>query len=119
MAGAAGDVGATQGVARQKPAQNQHSRRGGFRHGGLDSQQREKTRYYDRDQSFGEPVTQPNFQEISLKLKVSGSLQAVIRWLVELQQPANFQAIPALSMKSDTDPSKIICELTVARCFRP
>jgi len=69
------------------------------------------------DKSFGDPVQQPYYQEIAVKLKVNGSLEAVIRWLDELQQPANFQAIPSLSMKTDNDPTKISCELTVARWF--
>jgi len=69
------------------------------------------------EQGFGEPNSQPFYQEINVKLKISGSLESIIRWLVELQQPANFQAIPTLSMKSDSDPSKIICELTVARWY--
>jgi len=69
------------------------------------------------EQGFGEPGAQPSYQEISVKLKVSGSLESIVRWFVELQQPANFQAIPSLSMKSDPDPSKVVCELTVARWY--
>ncbi|MGB8354683.1 MAG: hypothetical protein WCD79_12390 [Chthoniobacteraceae bacterium] len=69
------------------------------------------------EQGFGEPNFQPSYQEISVKLKINGSLEAITRWLVELQQPANFQAVPTLSMKSDSDPAKIICELTVARWY--
>ena len=69
------------------------------------------------EQGFGEPNSQPFYQEINVKLKISGSLESITRWLVELQQPVNFQAIPTLSMKSDSDPSKLICELTVARWY--
>ena len=69
------------------------------------------------EQGFGEPNAQPSYQELSVKLKISGSLEAITRWFVEIQQPANFQAIPSLSMKSDTDPSKVICEITVARWY--
>ena len=67
------------------------------------------------DKAFAEPNSQPFYQEVAVNLKVSGSLESITRWLVEIQQPANFQAVPSLSMKSDNDPSKIICELTVAR----
>jgi len=69
------------------------------------------------EQGFGEPNVQPFYQEISVKLKINGSLESITRWLAELQQPANFQAIPSLSLKSDSDPSKIVCELTVARWY--
>jgi hypothetical protein len=58
-------------------------------------------------------------QEIAVKLKISGPLEEMTRWLVEIQQPAYFQAIPAFSMKVDTDPAKIVCELTVARYYAP
>lgn len=71
------------------------------------------------DQGFAEPGAQPYYQEIAVRLKISGPLEAIIRWLVELQQPANFQAIPTLSMKSDNDPSKVVCDLTVTRWYAP
>ncbi|MGB8352884.1 MAG: hypothetical protein WCD79_03270 [Chthoniobacteraceae bacterium] len=69
------------------------------------------------EQGFGEPNAQPSYQEISIKLKISGSLESIVRWLVETQQPESFQAIPSLSMKSDSDPSRVLCELTVARWY--
>lgn len=71
------------------------------------------------DQGFGESSAQSSYQEIAVRLKVSGPLEAITRWLVELQQPSNFQAIPVLSVKSDNDPSKIVCDLTVTRCYAP
>lgn len=71
------------------------------------------------DQAFVDPNPQPAYQEIAVKLKVAGSLEAITRWLVELQQPENFQAIQSFSMKTDNDPSKIVCELTVARWYAP
>lgn len=71
------------------------------------------------EQSFAESDPQPAYQEIVVNLKVSGALESLTRWLVELQQPAYFQALPAFSMKSDTDPSRVVCELTVARWYAP
>lgn len=69
------------------------------------------------EQGFAEPTPQPAYQEIAVKLKVSGTLESITRWLVELQQPTKFIAIPLLSMKSDSDATKVICELTVARWY--
>jgi hypothetical protein len=75
------------------------------------------------DQSFVEvkPDTKAQlpYQEISVRLNVGGSLESVARWLADIQQPGKFQAVPAISMKSDTDPAKILCELTVSRYYAP
>jgi hypothetical protein len=70
------------------------------------------------DQGFAEPDSHDTtYQQIAVKLKISGSLESITRWLVETQQPANFQGISSLTMKIDSDPSKITCELTVARYY--
>ena len=70
------------------------------------------------DQGFAEPDSHDTtYQEIAVKLKISGSLEAITRWLVEVQQPADFQAVSSFSMKVDSDPTKIVCELTVARYY--
>ena len=45
------------------------------------------------EQGFAEPEPNPLYQEISVKLKISGTLEAITRWLVEIQQPANFVVI--------------------------
>jgi hypothetical protein len=59
------------------------------------------------------------YQEISVRLNVGGSLESVARWLADVQQPGKFQAIPALSIKSDSDATKVLCELTVSRYYAP
>lgn len=73
------------------------------------------------DQGFAEPdaAHKADFLEIAVKLTVNGSMEAITRWLWEIQQPGKFQAVPNFSMKLDTDPSKIICKLTVARYYAP
>jgi hypothetical protein len=73
------------------------------------------------DQGFAEPgaAHKADFREIAVKLTVNGSLEAITRWLWEIQQPGKFQAVPSFSMKLDSDPSKIICKLTVARYYAP
>ena len=49
------------------------------------------------DQGFAEPDSHDTtYQEIAVKLKISGSLESITRWLVETQQPANFQGISSL-----------------------
>ena len=79
MAGAAGDVSATKAWLNKN--QPKISTAGEADSAMVDSIHNSAKKHDITivDQSFGEPVTQPNFQAISLKLKVSGSLQAVIR----------------------------------------
>lgn len=80
------------------------------------------------EQGFSEPEGSngPNgagtvkpHDEIDVKLKVSGPMEAVTRWLAEIQQPEKLQGVNSLSMKVEGDPSKIVCELTVARYYAP
>ncbi|MBI4024404.1 MAG: hypothetical protein HY360_05445 [Verrucomicrobia bacterium] len=70
-------------------------------------------------QSFTEPVTQPFYHEISVKLTVNGTLEALTHWLVELQQPEHFQAVRRFALKSDAEPPKIKCDLQVSRLYLP
>jgi hypothetical protein len=49
-----------------------------------------------QEQSFGESKTTPDYRSVSVFLKLTGSLQNVIKWLVELQQPEGFQAVTSL-----------------------
>ena len=51
---------------------------------------------------------------MSALLKLTGSLQSVIKWLVELQRFEAFQAL-----KSAEDPPTVSLELEVARCYSP
>ncbi|HVV74118.1 MAG TPA: hypothetical protein VHI52_21875 [Verrucomicrobiae bacterium] len=60
-----------------------------------------------------------DYQQIAVKLTVSGAQKDITEWLWEIQQPDKFQAIPALSMRIGADPSKILCDLTVARYYAP
>lgn len=76
------------------------------------------------EQGFAEPEArgaggEKPHDEIDVKLKVSGPMEAVTRWLAEIQQPEKLQGVSSLSMKVEGDPSKIVCELTVARYYAP
>ena len=73
------------------------------------------------EQGFAEPdkANKSDYQEIAVKLRISGAKEAVTQWLWEIQDPAKFQAIPSLTMKLDTDPTKLDCDLTVARYYAP
>lgn len=70
------------------------------------------------DQEILPPRFQSAFQEIGVRMEVSGSLESMIRWLYRLQQPDLFQAAPSFALRSETDLGKVRCSLTVVRCFR-
>ena len=72
-----------------------------------------------QEQSFGEVKTTPNYQSVSVRLKLTGSLQNAVKWLVEIQQPELFQAVTNFSLKSADPPPNVNLELEVARWYAP
>jgi hypothetical protein len=72
-----------------------------------------------QEQSFGENVSTPNYQSATVRLKLSGALQNVIKWLVQVQQPELFQAITSFSLKSANEPPTVSLELEIARWYAP
>jgi hypothetical protein len=50
-------------------------------------------------------------------LKLTGSLQNVVKWLVQVQQPEAFQAVTSLSLKSAEEPPTVNLELEIARWY--
>jgi type II secretory pathway component PulM len=49
---------------------------------------------------------------------VKGPVEAVVKWLSELQKPKDFRVIKELRVKSG-EPPEIICDVVVARWYRP
>lgn len=50
--------------------------------------------------------------------QVKGTMEALVKWLVQLQDPAAFRAIKQLSIRSG-EPPQVVAEVTVARWYRP
>ena len=71
------------------------------------------------EQSFGEIRSTPNYQSVSVRFKLSGALQNVTKWLVQVQQPELFQAITSFSLKSGNEPPTVSLELEIARWYAP
>lgn len=71
------------------------------------------------EEGFLEMVTRPYYQQIGVRVKARGSLEGIMRWMTDLQQPGRFQAVKSLSLKSDEDPSMIKCELQLVRWYAP
>ena len=72
-----------------------------------------------QEQSFGENLSTPNYQAVTVRLKLTGALENVIKWLVQVQQPELFQAVTSFSLKSANDPPTVSLELEIARWYAP
>jgi Tfp pilus assembly protein PilO len=71
------------------------------------------------EQSFGEIQSKPYYQSVSIRFKLSGALQNVVKWLVQVQQPELFQAVTSFSLKSGNEPPTVNVELEIARWYAP
>lgn len=71
------------------------------------------------DQKLPDPTITPDYQEYSVQLRVSGSLEALTKWLTTLQTPEAFIAIPSFDLISDKEPPQVICDLTIAKWYKP
>jgi hypothetical protein len=72
-----------------------------------------------QEQSFAELKNTATYYSVAVKLKLSGNLENVVKWLAELQQPEKFQAVTSFSLKSEEQPPKVNLELEVARWYSP
>jgi len=50
---------------------------------------------------------------------VRGNMKSLVEWLAKLQQPKEFRAIKQLRIKSAEEPPNVVCDIEVARWFRP
>ena len=72
-----------------------------------------------QEQSFAEAKSTANYQAVAVRLKLTGTLEDIVRWLVEVQQPEKFQAVVNFSLKSQEKPPAVDLELEVARWYSP
>jgi len=72
---------------------------------------------YQRRDAGTSPRTGP-FAEVFDSSQVKGTMEQLVRWLNELQQPKAFRAIKQLTIKSG-EPPEVICDIEVARWYRP
>ncbi len=59
-----------------------------------------------------------DYVEVFDSSQVKGTLESVVKWLSELQQPKAFRAIKQLTIKSG-EPPQLVCDVEVARWYRP
>lgn len=69
------------------------------------------------EQAFLEPTSKPSFQEVGVRLKISGSFDSVVKWLAEIQQPELFRVLSQLTLRADKDVSKIIGEIQIKQRY--
>ena len=50
--------------------------------------------------------------------QVKGTMEALIKWLAQLQDPAAFRAVKQITIRSG-EPPQVLAEVTVARWYRP
>ena len=72
-----------------------------------------------QEQGFSENRSTPDYQSVAVRLKLSGALENVIKWLAQIQQPELFQAITSFSLKSANEPPNVILDLEIARWYAP
>jgi len=72
---------------------------------------------YTRRDAGNVPSSGP-FAEVFDTSQVKGKMEALVKWLSELQQPKAFRAIKQISIKSG-EPPEMIAEVEVARWYRP
>lgn len=51
--------------------------------------------------------------------QVKGSMESLVKWLSELQQPKSFRAIKQIRIRSAPEPPDVIADIEVARWYRP
>ncbi len=72
-----------------------------------------------QEQGFGEATNSAFYRAVAVRLKLSGTLENVMKWLAAVQQPEHFQAITSFSLKSENEPPSVSLELEVARWYAP
>ena len=66
------------------------------------------------------PEGGPHHRDLSISLQITGQDNALFRWLADLQSPEKFQLVKYLLLTPVAgQPTKMACNVTVARLFKP
>lgn len=71
------------------------------------------------EQSFGEVSDSTHFQSVSVKMRLTGTLENTVRWLATIQRPELFQAITSFTLKSEKDPPNVNVDMEIAKYYLP
>ncbi len=70
------------------------------------------------EQDLGDVEHGAGGARVTVELKVKGPMDALCRWLTELQKPAGFYAVAKLSLQADQDQKSMVCAVELARYFK-
>lgn len=71
------------------------------------------------DQSFGQPGKANEYETVSVRLKTAGTMEAMARWLFEIQKEGSYRALPEMTLRSDKEPPNVLCDLQIVQYFTP
>lgn len=69
-------------------------------------------------QNLGDVQHGPGGVKVNAEIKLKGGMEALCRWLAELQKPMGFYAVDLFSLKADQDQKSMVCTLRVSRYFK-
>lgn len=74
-------------------------------------------------QTLLDPVTNGDFREVAVSLRLYGDQSAILQWLATMQSPDKFQVVKSLDFELDARSKEKTpqaqCNLIVARWFKP
>jgi len=71
-----------------------------------------------QEQNLGDVAHGPAGAQVQAEVRVKGGMDALCRWLADLQQPQSFYAVDLFSLKADQDEKSMVCTLHISRYFR-
>jgi hypothetical protein len=71
-----------------------------------------------KNPDFASDLVSPDSMDAAVRVSATGSLKALTQWLVKLQQPENFCAIPTFRLDSTQEQGVMKCELDLIQHFQ-
>lgn len=64
------------------------------------------------------PHASPYAESVSVQAKISGSFEGLVKFLFALQNPTAWRAINKFTIKSDSEPTKVVIDLEIKQYFK-
>jgi len=71
-----------------------------------------------QDQSLKDIQRGPAGTRMDVSIRVKGSTQDLVKWLVDFEKPDLFYAVTGFSLKADQDQKSMVCTLQISRYFK-
>ncbi|MEM9444184.1 MAG: hypothetical protein AAGA18_02415 [Verrucomicrobiota bacterium] len=69
--------------------------------------------------SLGKTIPNSIYDEISIDLEATGSMEKITKWAHSIYSPSEFRLFKHFSLNSTADPDKLKIKVTVAQWFKP